>query len=560
MATEAFVNDDDISSKMCTPCGTENTSIAASKFCNDCQEYLCLSCVKYHMKLGITRNHELVEITNIFLKRSLSKKTEERCLKHSGKVIGMFCSLHEEIGCHECMADNHVHCSDIIYIPERAKGIATSTELQIIKQDLESTKERLNILSYDRQNDLDRLCGQRDMIMNSFSEMKQSIINKLQNIDDLSKRTCQDIYKENVNSIQSDISACSALSNTLDMMSDLIKSTSDETLLFLQLMRAKRNVSAGLRLIDLMSPKVGRERLTLSPDPRIEHLLDDVKIFGQVNNVQRLYNAKFVEKFDVSIVSDKEKSDTMMFGCALLPDGRVVLSDFTNKRLKILNKEYKIMSYIELCGSPCGVCVIGEKEAAVCVFDKCLVQFVNLISTIRPTRSFKTELKCQGIAFDGTQLFVTVIDELRNQVRIYLLSGSLQRIIEKFNKQQLFSSISQIICCPYSARLYVTDTKKGVITLDKKGNRLALIEDKDIVQPTGITPDGDGGILVAGFETNKVAHFGQDGTKVSTLLTEKTGIKEPLSLCFHCQSSRLHVTLAGSKFIYIFQLYEKTTN
>ena len=553
MATEAM---EDFADSLCSPCQTENMSVTALSFCNECQEYLCLSCVKHHMKLGLTKHHQLTKTADQIpvLKNEESKHVDERCIKHNGKVIGMFCSFHEEIGCHECMANDHGHCGEIIYIPDKAKGIASSSEFQVVREDLENTRDRLRVIRNDRQNDLDRLGAQRDTIMNSLRDIKQRTTNKLEAIEAASEALCQKRYEENVSNIQTDVFACNSLSNILDTMTQVLKSTSDETTLFLHMMRAKRNISAGLKMINSASWRARKQRLSFHQDSRVEHLFDGLKVLGQINTIQRLYNAVGIGAYDVNVVSDKEKSDVMMYGCAFLSDGRIVVSDFSNKRLKILNTGYKVTSCVELCGSPSGVCTTGNNEVAVCIFDKCLIQFVNVRSCSRPTRSFKTELNCQGIEFYGNQLYVTVTSDSKNHVRIYSISGSLQHILE----QNVFTRINQIACCPFSETLYITDTMKGVLCLSTKGSLLAEIKDTEIMQPTGISPDGNGGFFVAGFKTNNVVHFGQDGAKVKIILTDKDGIKEPLSLCFDSSLSKLTVTLAGSKNVHLFQLLDVT--
>ena len=554
MTSEGVVTD--VSNIVCAPCISENNSVAAFKFCSQCREYLCQNCVRHHKKLGLTKYHHLSAFTDTLTNKSDAGIVDERCLKHNEKIISMFCSYHEEIGCHECMSKNHKDCGEIIYIWKHAKDIATSPELQHVKEDLEGTSGRIKTIRTDRQNDLDRLSSERDAIIKSFSDMTRKFVKKLEDIESKSKEICDTKYLDNVDIIRSDISDCDALSYTLDTMSKILDSTTEESRLFLEIRRAKRNVSAGLKLLNSVSQRQGRQRLLFNLDKKFEHLLDDTETFGQVNDVQRVFDAKFVEKYNVTVSSDKEKLDVMMFGCAHLPDGRTIISDFTNKRLKIFNSEYKATSHVELCGNPCDVCVTGEQEAAVCIFDKCLVQFISFKSAVRPTRSFKTELKCQGIAFDGIQLFVTVTGDSTNQVRIYTVVGSLQHILEEFDERPLFSSINQITYCPYGSRIFVTDTKKGVVCLNSKGKVIRVIQDKDLLQPTGIASDGDGGFFVAGFKTNNVIHFGNDGTKLKVLLRDNVGIKEPLCIYFDHKSSKLTVTLAGSKFLRVFQLRE----
>ena len=544
----------DVLDTLCTPCTSENKPVAAFRFCAQCREYLCQNCVWHHKKLRLTKYHYLSAFASASTDNNSDGMVDERCLKHNGKMVSMFCSYHEEIGCHVCMSENHSECDEIIFIWKHAKDISTSPELQQVKEDIEETSKRIKSLRNDRQKDLDNLSSERDVIINSFIDMTRDFVKKLEEIESKSKDICDAKYLDNVDIIRSDISDCDALSYTLDTMLQILISTVEEPRLFLEIRKARRNVSAGLKLINSVSQRQGKQHLLFSLDKRFKHLLDGAETFGQVNNVQRVFEAKLVEKYNVSISSDREKSDVMMFGCAQLLDGRTLVSDFTNKRLKVLDTEYKVASHIELCGNPCDVCITGEKEAAVCIFDRCLVQFISFKSAARPTRSFKTELKCQGITFDGTQLFVTVTGDSINQVRIYTVAGSLQQILQESDEKPLFSSINQIAYCPYDSRIYVTDTKKGVVCLNPKGQVVRVIQDKDLLQPTGVTTDGDGGVFVAGFKTNNVIYFGNDGTKLKVLLSEKLGIKEPLGLCFDQRSLRLITTMAGSKFLRVFQL------
>ena len=230
MAQSDFIqNDKEI---ICTPCVTENLCVIASKFCVNCQEYLCTSCVKHHMKLGITKAHELVTITDRVLDTVKFEEAEERCLQHSGKVISMFCSLHEEVGCHECMSESHEHCGEIIYIPDHAKANARSTDIQRVKEDIQNTRDRLDAFRLARQDDLDRLGTQRDSIMTSLNAIKQRLFNRLREIENISEGTCQEKYAEAVNNIKCDMSACNDLSYTLGRMHDMISSTSKETHIF----------------------------------------------------------------------------------------------------------------------------------------------------------------------------------------------------------------------------------------------------------------------------------------------------------------------------------------
>ena len=48
----------------CDPCRNENNTVAADRYCNHCNEYLCQTCVRFHKKFSATSNHSLQSISN----------------------------------------------------------------------------------------------------------------------------------------------------------------------------------------------------------------------------------------------------------------------------------------------------------------------------------------------------------------------------------------------------------------------------------------------------------------------------------------------------------------
>ena len=47
----------------CGSCRYRGTNKEAKSYCNECQEYLCDKCAESHTGLKMTRNHQLVPVT-----------------------------------------------------------------------------------------------------------------------------------------------------------------------------------------------------------------------------------------------------------------------------------------------------------------------------------------------------------------------------------------------------------------------------------------------------------------------------------------------------------------
>ncbi|XP_060556446.1 uncharacterized protein LOC132717069 [Ruditapes philippinarum] len=54
----------------CDPCLNEMNSVIAERFCEECNQYLCKDCIRYHKKFAATQTHTLVNIGNTSSKQT----------------------------------------------------------------------------------------------------------------------------------------------------------------------------------------------------------------------------------------------------------------------------------------------------------------------------------------------------------------------------------------------------------------------------------------------------------------------------------------------------------
>ncbi|XP_053388659.1 heat shock 70 kDa protein 12A-like, partial [Mercenaria mercenaria] len=107
--TDTCVLSDEIFDLLCTVCKRKGKNTEAEKFCFDCGDYYCLTCVKVHDDVPLLTGHKILG-KNQFQSMSIRMKPPvptERCDKHSHKHIDMYCKYHDEVGCSTCMATEH---------------------------------------------------------------------------------------------------------------------------------------------------------------------------------------------------------------------------------------------------------------------------------------------------------------------------------------------------------------------------------------------------------------------------------------------------------------------
>lgn len=108
----------------CVPCGRNNKSNQADKYCVQCQEYFCTRCIEMHKNFTLLVHHSLIEITaRSQIPASVEEKEStdivgkdgydvlqvptERCSKHPAKVVDMYCRAHDIVGCSVCFAPHY---------------------------------------------------------------------------------------------------------------------------------------------------------------------------------------------------------------------------------------------------------------------------------------------------------------------------------------------------------------------------------------------------------------------------------------------------------------------
>ncbi|XP_052790303.1 uncharacterized protein LOC128224495 [Mya arenaria] len=88
----------------CEPCKLGNERQRAKMFCHECNEYLCASCIILHQRTKMTKRHAPERIGNFQKGSSFSKHFCNPCSGESQKEAVMFCETCEEYLCEHCVA------------------------------------------------------------------------------------------------------------------------------------------------------------------------------------------------------------------------------------------------------------------------------------------------------------------------------------------------------------------------------------------------------------------------------------------------------------------------
>lgn len=113
------VTSDEYHQFQCSLCDKDGKNVTAETYCVDCDQSLCMACLKQHSKFDGMKNHQLVE--NAFRacdEKQRGKRFElpcQRCELHHGKLLDVYCKDHKQVCCRTCVSIHH-RCVSFSYL------------------------------------------------------------------------------------------------------------------------------------------------------------------------------------------------------------------------------------------------------------------------------------------------------------------------------------------------------------------------------------------------------------------------------------------------------------
>jgi hypothetical protein len=91
----------------CIPCARDGRKVAAIKYCVECDENLCSTCLSYHNRFPMMIGHQTLDNLSSQKGKKRQDLPKQICDKHGGKLVDLYCSNHDSVGCSECVELDH---------------------------------------------------------------------------------------------------------------------------------------------------------------------------------------------------------------------------------------------------------------------------------------------------------------------------------------------------------------------------------------------------------------------------------------------------------------------
>ncbi|XP_052781230.1 uncharacterized protein LOC128217853 [Mya arenaria] len=539
----------------CSPCEENGFNTEADHYCTQCTKYYCQNCVL---------KHDVLYQKHAVLGRKDVKKWEaapgavdalERCGMHPGEALKLVCADHDQLCCHVCVAVDHRQCSKIHPIPDVAKGIQRNIEFQQIPKKIAELEKQFELMKEARMKNTTSLKKTRAAISDELKTIRKKI-NDI--IDKIERATLQDvdgIIAKLEKNIKKDIETCDKMTIELQNMIAAVqtKSKSSESKSYIAYRKSQDMISRandhlrGISVIECYN-------VTFQANNLIEELLSAVKTFGAIeeqtvmtkqrkdplSDPNHVFSVAAYKEYNVEM-SDGE-GECVILGICELPSGEFVIADRNNCKVKLLDKEYRVLDHCDVPEYQRDVCHIDGNEVAVCVdsgyADRRGLYFINATKgKLVYTSKLSFTHRCYAAAHHGGQLYISS----GNALYVYTMSGQKVKMLyeDKFGRM----TVRKCGISNDGKTIYITNSgKHKLITLDNKGNKLDLLTDPDMKHPTGVHVTPAGHVFVCCKDSNTVLQVDKDGKKkLATLARKEDGLNLPQELFFSSRTSSLIV-------------------
>ena len=459
-----------------------------------------------------------------------------------------------------CIRDDHRHCQDLRPILEVTQNAKSSTAIVHIERDLEDIDAAFEKIQSDITNNITEIDQQKRKFLSDISDMRKSFNDHL---DKIEKQTVEEMVSVEQNlqvQLKNVLVSMEAKRTDFDHIRQDVNKVKKYASDFQTFIGVNEMTSVVYGEVKKQKGAFNYDLYELKLDfpSELESFVKDVSKFGVVYVTEKHCSTSLVKEVELQeqipqenkldVIPQLTRKTTVNFqtkdqkcvrisGCDILPDGKLVFIDQEGKRLLMFsnNGNYE-KDIVRFSGIPYEVSCTGENIAAVTIYNKHEVVFVNVITnTIINTVDIGHQ--CYGTDFNMNRLAIRAIPAYTSSHIVNLDPEG--KFIDRVNIPGWTSTHISL----RDGTIKCTDCKTNSINCyTLTGEENWTFNNQHVLrQPVGIALDKNKNAYVAGKGTNNVVILSPDGINCTQILTKSDGLNEPHSLRINIDRSELLV-------------------
>ncbi|KAL3864955.1 hypothetical protein ACJMK2_006596 [Sinanodonta woodiana] len=469
--------------------------------------------------------------------------------------VDYYCTDHQlHLSAKDCVM-NHRSCNGVIPVLEWAKRNRETRELTKLERAMTQYAYFGSLMSADRIEQRDALDMRKTLLLEQFNQYQEDTITHLLTLQAIFVKKFDDIHETNIQGLISlskrTSSFCKEALDVINKIKSLLKQVKDRNYEFT---KTKREVQLKSLVYEEILRKyfltVKRLDYVVTYDPAYEAITKNVKKLAYIKEVPQpsklpsflsqskevRYAKRQVKDLDrVFCKHPDDESNCCISGCCYLADGKIVLADWNNRCVKLLDKFFNVVSRLVLPQSPWNVAKIDDEKVAVTVPGEKSVYVLTYIKNLKTFGSFETRCECWGITFVEHK-FVITCDPLSEipSLKFFSLDGNEIKSIKNEKKgTPLFKCPSHVITNTIHTLIFVSDCGTNLVTcLNLEGKVKFQFRHEKLDYPTGMTTDCQANVYICGKNSHNIHVITEEGVFLRILLSENDGLHGPRSISF----------------------------
>ncbi|OWF49731.1 RING finger protein 207-like [Mizuhopecten yessoensis] len=545
--------------RYCAPCQRKGSMTSAQFWCKTNQSLFCESCkVDHHDVVHVSCDIVNISGSGNFLLRQ--ETSDKRCDKHK-KKIAYYCEDHKSLGCSKCITVGHRKCDNVSTTEDYCEKLNSSSQLEERKTFLQQGADDMESMIKDFYLRQQNIADDKDAVLKSIDDLQERMDKRIR---EMKKEITDDVitaYKQERENLKVSTQKCErlkvAIQNTLASSATALQRNDH--------MDTIRLYQKGQTELEACKDLVKEMQMSIS-SVSIEHEIDsDVTSlnFGKVvvrkqrrdfpgvpSLVKPLSQCEVREIRKVNIQCRSDQANVYARGVVYFPDGRIVVGDNSNNKIKLINDAGDVVDELKMDGKPWDLCLVDNTTVATAIQSTRGIHVVTVTPSKLTLSSVINDNKpYYGITYRDEEFIVSTGSEVCSVKKdgttktLYRYNGRVFALSHNSKDGQLFIAH------------YTNSTGRTVIgRLSTDNNYTDVLKVGVVKCPYGVDVDMEGNVYVCGNGSHNVVQMSGDGTNVRELLTGADGITQPLAISV-CGDKLVVTNGSGQKdSIQVFQL------
>ena len=551
------------STPLCQPCQGEGDTEQAEGYCENCNQYICSSCIKVHRKFAGTKHHVIkskAEMPKLLTIRS--DPCTELCDVHKNEIVKYYCKEHDSVGCRDCMVLDHTSCK-VQLVADVSCNYDDNDELFLIKHRIKHIKKNLDSCKKEIGRSLQ-----------SADEIKTSIIKEIQQfrndmdiyLDKVTTALIQEVEKLNASDVsrQQKLQAqCKEMTEDIKKMQKKLGQCKDNVNdLFVSSKRVQNKLQKCQEMNEEISAKSQIKTFKFTPTKDLNTLKINSKCLGSLDTHVKTFSGQceksiidmktyFVQRFNMK---GKNESGCGIFGLTIISEAEILCADCNNTSLKVFNhKEGKITSTLKMSSRPACVATINSSSAATTLPYEGKILFLNTQNGLSTSHSITVRERCYGIDHHNGIMAVTFVDP--PAVQMIDMEG---HILHDVTDTSILKIPDYVCLSNDNKSMFVSDWENAaVFEFTLKGRLINTIKSEEFEVPAGLAVTKCGSVVVCDPTVSDKVGVIVPGRK-EILPVYLSHVLNPHSLVICEEQRKMFISSHGesldSNFINIFDL------